>query len=72
MTLTSGSTTVATLTATSAGAYSFTVANDSYTVTPTNSGYTFTGASVAVTVKGANVTAPLSVRAPLQPRSFLI
>jgi hypothetical protein len=55
--LASGSTTVATVTATSAGAYSFTgIANGSYTVTPTKTGFTFTPASAAVTVNGANVT----------------
>jgi hypothetical protein len=58
VTLTSGTTTVATTTSTSAGAYSFTVANGSYTVIPTLVGYAFTPASAAVTVSGANVVVP--------------
>jgi hypothetical protein len=57
VTLTSGTTTVATTTASPAGAYSFSnVANGSYTVTPTKTGFTFTPTSQAATVNGANVT----------------
>ncbi len=57
VTLTSGTTTVATTTANPAGAYSFSnVANGSYTVTPTKTGFTFTPTSQAATVNGANVT----------------
>jgi hypothetical protein len=57
VTLTSGTTTVATTTASPAGAYSFSnVANGSYTVTPAKTGFTFTPASQAATVNGANVT----------------
>ena len=65
MTLTSGTTTVATVTATTAGAYTFTnVANGSYTVTPTKTGFVFTPASQAVTVSGANVTVAAFTSAP--------
>src|SRR6202035_1354949 len=57
VTLSSGTTTVATTTASGAGAYSFNnVSNDSYTVTPANPGFTFTPSSLPVTVSGAGVS----------------
>ncbi len=48
------------VTATSSGAYTFTVKSGSYTVTPQKAGYVFTPASQAVTVSGANKTANFS------------
>jgi LmbE family N-acetylglucosaminyl deacetylase len=59
VTLSSGGSTVATLTSGASGStYSFTnVANGSYTVTPSVAGYTFSPTSASVTVNGANATA---------------
>lgn len=63
--LTSGSTTIATTTASIFGTYSFTgIANGSYTVTPTKSGDVYSPSSRAVTVNGANVTVPTFSSAP--------
>jgi hypothetical protein len=57
VTLTQGTTTVATVTAASNGTYTFSpVANGTYTVTPTKTGFTFTPASASVPVNGSNVT----------------
>lgn len=56
-TVTLSGTSSAQVTASSTGAYSFTVTNGSYTVTPTKTGFIFTPASKAVTVSGANTTA---------------
>ena len=58
VTLTQGSTTVATTTVGAAGTYSFgSVVNGTYTVTPSNAGYVFTPGSQSVTVNGAGSTA---------------
>jgi LmbE family N-acetylglucosaminyl deacetylase len=59
VTLTSGGSTVATLTTGASGStFSFpNVANGSYTVTPTLSGYTFSPSSASVIVNGANTSA---------------
>jgi LmbE family N-acetylglucosaminyl deacetylase len=59
VTLSSGGSTVATITSGASGTtYSFTnVPNGSYTVTPSLAGYTFSPTSAAVTVNGANATA---------------
>ena len=57
VTLTSGTTTVATTTSSSLGAYSFpSVANGSYTVTPSLAGFAFTPASEPVVVNGTAAT----------------
>jgi hypothetical protein len=57
VTLTQGSTTVATTTVGAAGSYSFSdVVNGTYTVTPSNAGYVFTPSSRSVTVNGASLT----------------
>ena len=55
VTLTQGTTTVASTTATSSGTYSFAnIANGTYTVTPANSAWTFSPGSQPVTVSGAD------------------
>jgi len=57
VTLTQGTTTVATTTADSNGNYGFTVsANGTYTVTPAKTGFSFTPASQNVTVSGTSVS----------------
>jgi hypothetical protein len=59
VTLSSGGSTVATLTSGASGStYSFTnVPNGTYAVTPTLAGYSFSPSSAAVTLNGANTTA---------------
>ncbi|MGA8341262.1 MAG: carboxypeptidase regulatory-like domain-containing protein, partial [Candidatus Sulfotelmatobacter sp.] len=57
VTLTQGSTTVATTTVGAAGSYFFSgVVNGTYTVTPSNAGYVFAPSSQSVTVNGASIT----------------
>ena len=57
VTLTQGSTTVATTTVGAAGSYSFSgVVNGTYTVAPSNAGYVFAPSSQSVTVNGASIT----------------
>ena len=58
VTLMQGATTIATVTASSSGAYTFSgLTNGSYTVTPSLSGFTFTPGSQSATVNNADVTA---------------
>jgi hypothetical protein len=58
VTLTQGSTTLATTTPDAGGDYSFTgLVNGTYTVTPTATGFVFTPASLTVTINGGNQTA---------------
>jgi len=57
VTLTQGTTTVATVTAASDGTFAFpSVTNGTYTVTPAKAGFSFTPSSTTVTVNGANIS----------------
>jgi hypothetical protein len=65
VTLTQGSTTIATTTANGSGNFTFTAVNGNYTVTPTKSGYSCDPASQSVTVNGAPVTGVNFTATPL-------
>ncbi len=70
VTLTQGSTTVATTTVGTAGSYSFNdVANGTYAVTPSNTGYVFAPSSQAVTVNSTSITG-VNFTASLPPGSI--
>jgi Bacterial Ig domain/Lysyl oxidase len=71
LTLTQGTTAIATAIADSAGAYAFaSVADGIYVVTPSKTGFTFSPASQTVAVNGANVTVP-PFTAPGAPPALL-
>jgi hypothetical protein len=73
VTLSSGGTTVATLTSGASGStYTFTnVANGTYTVTPTLAGYTFAPSSASVTISGGNATVSAFAATALNPAPTL-